>query len=46
MPEVYLEPYQRSRMEFLAKIVNADKAIFLKLSIFDVWQGSDYGSLG
>ena len=41
MPEVYLEPYQRSRMECLAKIVNTDKAI-----IFDVWQGSDYGSLG
>ena len=38
MPETYSEPYQKSKMECLAKIVNAKKllTVFAKRSILDV----------
>ena len=38
--EVHSEPYQTSKMDCLAKIVNE-----LKCSILDVWQGSEYTSV-
>ena len=44
--EVYPEPYQTSKMELLAKIVNGFQplTIFAKSSILDVRQGSKYTS--
>ena len=44
MPETHSEPYQRSKMECVAKIVNAKNMlpIFAKSFILDVWQGSEY----
>ena len=35
--EAYSEPYQTSKIEVFAKIV-----IFVKISMLDVWQGSEY----
>ena len=42
----YSEPYQTSKMECFAKIVNTFQAltIFAKGSILDIWQGSEYAS--
>ena len=39
--EAYLEPCQTSKMERFAKMLT----IFLKSSILDVWQGSEYASM-
>ena len=43
-PETYSEPCQTSKMELLAKIVNALKLLFTfaKTSILDPKQGSEY----
>ena len=43
---VYSEPYQISKMERFAKIVNDSKPLtnFGKSSALDVWQGSEYTS--
>ena len=45
-PKVYLEPCQTFNMECFAKMVNGKKSltIFLKQSILDVQQGSEYTS--
>ena len=45
--EIYWGPGQTSKMEHFAKIVNSfyPLTIFLKRSILDVWQGSEYTSL-
>ena len=44
--EAYSEPCQTSKMEVFAKIVNGFSflTIFLKLSILDVWQDSEFAS--
>ena len=44
IPETYSEPYQRSQMECIAKIVNTKNlvTIFAKCSILDVRQCSEY----
>ena len=41
---MYSEPYQTSKMERFARVVNAFKplTIFAERSILDVWQGSEY----
>ena len=41
MPEAYSEYFQTSKMEPFAKTVNA---VFAKISILDIWQGSEYAS--
>ena len=45
VPEAFAEPYQPSKTEVFAKIVNTRKLliIFLKSSILDVGPGSKYG---
>ena len=42
--EAYSEPYQLSKMERFAKIINGFQplTIFAKQSILDVWQDSEY----
>ena len=40
MSEAYSEPCQICKMECFVKIANG----FAKLSILDVWQGSEYAS--
>ena len=42
----FSKPYQKSKKELFAKIVNSWKllTIFPKGSILDVWQGSEYDS--
>ena len=46
MPEAYSEPFPKSKMECLAKIVNVKTflLIFAKCSILVVWQGSKWAS--
>ena len=43
---MYSEPYQKSKMELLAKIGNGCKSLTMiaKWSILDIWQGSEYDS--
>lgn len=43
---MYLEPRQMIEMELFAKIVIdwGPLAVFTKISIFDVWLGSQYAS--
>ena len=38
------KPWQASQMKFFVKIVHDFKTIFVKSSILDVWQGSEYAS--
>ena len=44
--KTYLEPRQISKMELFEKLVNGFQllTIFIKSSILDVWQGSEYAS--
>ena len=50
-PAIFLEAYseacQTSKMELFAKTINGWKSltIFAKISILDVWQGSEYTSV-
>ena len=42
----YSEPYQKSKMECLARIISSRKStIFAKRSFLDVLQGSEYSSV-
>ena len=43
----HLQPCQTSKMEYFAKIVDGIKLLtfFVKHSILDIWQGSDYASV-
>ena len=45
--KAYSEPCQTSKMEFFAKLVKGFKplTIFVKSSILDVWQSSEYAPL-
>lgn len=44
--EAYSQPYQKSKMECLARIINSRKStIFAKRSFLDVSQGSEYSSV-
>ena len=47
MVVAYSEPYQKSKMECLARIINSRKSltIFAKRSFLDVSQGSEYSSV-
>ena len=47
MVVAYSEPYQKSKMECLARIINSRKSltIFAKRSSLDVSQGSEYSSV-
>ena len=40
-PEVYSEPFQTSKIEYFVKII----IFFLKHSILDPWQNSEYASV-
>ena len=44
--ETYPEPFETSKMECFAKIVNEfyTLTVFTKRSILDIWQGSEYAS--
>ena len=45
-PEVYSEPYEKSKMKLFAKIGNDFESLFIlgKRSIIDVWQVSEYAT--
>ena len=46
MPVIYSEPYQRSKMEYFAKIVQAENLLIIsaKCSILVIWPDSEYPS--
>ena len=47
-PEVYSEPFQTSKIERFMRTVDGFYPLttFEKCSILDIWQGSEYASVG